>query len=175
MHLASDVFKDAGARQMFERLANLWANEVLIVQSESFVSIYYESLSFESVEEKALTISNNINRPIIYASNFDDDVFIFGVFRSGKLITESKIGKSLSIYGITPKKIEIDKFCKELPISKISSLECINTTEEIAIIEDEIEKWLQVPLDLTIFDVRSENEHYVEKFIDNGLYIYKRK
>ncbi|MGI6668765.1 MAG: hypothetical protein ACOX4M_04915 [Acetivibrionales bacterium] len=88
------------------------------------------------------------------------------------MITESKIGKNLSIYGITLKKIDIDKFYKELPISKISSLECISTTEDIAVIEDEIEKWLQVPLKLTILDVQSENEHYVEKFIDNGLYIY---
>lgn len=88
----------------FIYITNLWVNEILIVQSESFVSIYDESLSFESVEEKAQTISNNLDRPIIYASNFDDDVFIFGVFHSGKLITEIKIGKDLSIYGIVPIK-----------------------------------------------------------------------
>lgn len=174
MHLASNVFKDAGVQQMFGRYTNLWVNEILIVQSESFVSIYDESLSFESVEEKAQTLSNNVDRPIVYASNFDDDVFIFGVFRSGKLITGSKIGKGLTTYEIVPEIIDIDKFYNELAIDKVSSLESINTTEKIDVIEDEIEKWLQVPLKLTICDVQSESKHYTESFIENGLYVYKR-
>jgi hypothetical protein len=84
IRLASNVFNNAETRWMFGRFDDLWVDEILIVQSESFISIYDESLSFESVEEKSQTLSNKIDRPIVYTSNFDDDVFIFGVFQSGK-------------------------------------------------------------------------------------------
>lgn len=174
MHLTSNIFNDVGVQQIFERFANLWVNEVLIVQSESFVSIYDESLSFELIEEKAQSLSGNIGEPIIYTSNFDDDVFIFGIFRAGKLITGGKIGKCLPIYGIDPEIIDIDKFCSELSIKKTSSLESINTTDEIDVIEDEIEKLLKVSLELTICDIQSESEHYIESFIENRLYVYKK-
>jgi len=128
MHLASNVFKDTEVRQMFERFTSLLVNEVLIIQTKSFVSIYDESLSFESVEEEAYALSNEIDSPVVYTSNFDDDVFICGIFRLGKLMTGGKYGEGLHIYGIEPEIMDVRKFCDELNINEINLIQSINAS-----------------------------------------------
>lgn len=173
IQIASSVFNNTEVLRMFSRLADLWMNELLIVQFLRFISIYDETLSFESVEEKAEFISNNTDQPVLYASNFDGDVFIFGIFQAGKHVTGGKIGNGLSIYGLSREKIDIDKFFSTLSFNGIALPDYINTIEKIDIIEGELEKLLLISLNLTISDVRLENNHYVEMFTENGLCAYK--
>ncbi len=174
MRAAISVIHNAEVRQMFERMGMFAKEEVHIVQSESFVSVYDASVSFQTAGKQARAISRKVDRPVLYATNFDDDVFIFGVFRSGKLITECKLGENLSVYDIQPKKLNVDKLLREVPVNNAGSLGRINTADSVDAAEKEVEKWLRLPLKLTTLDVLSEKERYIETFTDNGLYIYRK-
>lgn len=57
------------------------------VKTSQYLSIYDENLSFESVEEQVEEISKRIQAPVVYTSNFDDDLFLFGVMQNGRVIT----------------------------------------------------------------------------------------
>jgi len=175
MKRASNFFKDPEVLQLFEKIAaQILANNVLIIQTKSFVSIYNESLSFESVEEEAHALSNKIDKLVVYTSKFDDDVFICGVFRSGKLVTGGKYGEGLYIYGMKPETMDVKKFCDELNINEINLIQSINASNDISVIENIIEQYLQVPLDIEVSDIQSVSEHYREEFNKNGICIYKR-
>ena len=45
---------------------------------------------------------------------------------------------------------------------------------ELSVIENIIEQYLQVPLDIEVSDIQSVSEHYREEFNKNGICIYKR-
>jgi hypothetical protein len=81
-----------------------------------------------------------------------------------KLITGSKIEEGLATYGMDSEIIDIDKFCNGLGSDKISSLDNINATEKLDVIEDEIEQWLQISLNLTIFVMYSLKVSIILKF-----------
>lgn len=166
MQRASKVFKNTEAQQLLNRFFTCWENEIIIVRHQKFVSIYDESLSFESIEEKAKIISKNVDQPVLYTSNFDDDVFIFGIFQIGKKITQGNIGDGLCIYGLTPKKIDFDKFFRVLEINK----NCSQLTGNIDLVEKEMQELLQISLNIKISDVQ-DNERYDEIIINDGLYI----
>lgn len=64
---------------------------VCFVQTERFVSIYDENLSYQTVEAQAQMVSKHVEVPVAYTSNFDDDVFLFGVYLRGDIVTRGCI------------------------------------------------------------------------------------
>jgi hypothetical protein len=158
---------------ILEKIKQLSAPELLIVQSESFISIYDEVISFEIIEKNAKMLSDIVGGLVIYISNFDDDVLLFGLYRSGKLVTNGKIGEGLSFYGISSEIIDIDKFCKELDIKRTDSMDCFNDLENISDVEDELETILQMPLDLSLRDIE-EYDILRKKNNRNGIQIYEK-
>jgi len=174
MQQASKVFKNAETIAMFERFTHLYTTEILIVQSEYCISIYDSTLTFQSVEEKAKAFSYMFNNPILYVSNFDDDILIFGLFKLGNLITNRNVGNGLSMYEIPYATIDAEKFCMELKIGNISSIISLNKSEDINYIEGTIGEIFHVQLNLTNDHIQAGINHYKEKFLKNGLHIYKK-
>mgnify|MGYP005845746673 CR=1 FL=1 len=166
------IIKDAALLRVFQGL--LAAQKPLLVQSGLFVSLYDESLSFESVEEKAQALSSIVAAPVVYTSNFDDDVFLFGVYRSGERVTGGNFGQGLESYGIAPEAIDIARFHAELGISDAGAMERLNALQDVFAVQDEIERWLQVPLHITIDDVRSDSRRYVRKPEGGRVHVYER-
>ena len=64
--IASSVIKDPAVREKIRRLVSLSVEGPLIIQSQLAVSIYDENWSFESVEKEAKSLSNKVDKPVLY-------------------------------------------------------------------------------------------------------------
>lgn len=173
MKAAANIFANEEARNMFTRFTQLYVNEVLVIQSDTFVSIYDETLSFETVEDKSKIFSFMFDYPIVYVSNFDDDVLIFGIYRSGNLITQRNLGQGLSMYEIPYASLNIASFRSELTIASTDIMEAINKSEIIDSVENEISKVLNVPLNIRKNDIQLMDGIFEEKKSNNGMLLYK--
>lgn len=170
---AIKLLKNAEAQQMLERQFRLTLPNILIIQSKKFISIYDENISFETVEDRAKALSIRVDEPIMYVSNFDDDVLVFGIYRNGNLITSRNLGEGLALYDIIPANLDMVKFCNELKIEITDSMDYLNDIEIIDEIEDKIENILQVPLKLTLADIQYDFEQFLEKYIADRVHVFE--
>ena len=110
---------------------------IFCVKTEQYLSVYDGNLSFETVEEKARQISEKIQAPVVYTSNFDDDLFLFGVMRNGRVITHGCIGEDLEeCYGVKPCAVDLRLFLEALGLSgEIPELPEDDVDEGQAIVE----------------------------------------
>jgi hypothetical protein len=169
------IFKNPEVRRIFERQAELsLPDDILILQSDAVISIYDENISFETVEEKAKAISERIENPVLYTSNFDEDVFFLGIYRSGNLITCRKAGDGLSDYDILPAYLDIEKFCQELSLREAASAELLNRSEDIEELEEEMEQLLEAPLNLSLEDIQYGDEPFTELFVEKRVHALKK-
>ncbi len=165
--------EDPEKRLLVEKFSS--PSNILIVQSKDVLSIYDGDLSFEMVEERAKQLSKKINNPVIYTSNFDDDIFIFGIYQSGEFITGRKMGDGLADYDISPEDLEIEKFYHGLSLNKaINTRMVLENSEEVEALEDELERILEAPLKFSIEDVREDYEKFTELFTENHIQVFKR-
>lgn len=149
-------------------------SKIILTKSDVFLSIYDESDSFETIQDRVKKLSSIIDSPVLYTSNFDDDVFLIGAYKSGKLITSGKMGDGLSEYGMKPKKISIDKLCKTFQLERTEALGAINSMDEIDEIEQAVEEYLHIPLDLDLDSVESDTS-YVETLSNNRFHVFNKK
>lgn len=174
IHNSMNIFATGEAQQMFDRFSQLFVSEVIILKSHSFISIYDETISFKTVEKKVEELSGIINNPLIYTSNYDGDLFIFGVYHAGHYITGGKVGNYLSIYGLEPEQVNIDAFCMELSVKRAASMDCLITSNKICEIEKEIEKIIEMPLNVKIDAILNNCQNFAEVDNEKRVRIYKR-
>lgn len=153
---------------------NNFLNKVIILKTNAFISIYDENNSFENIKIKAKYLSSIIEVPIIYTSNFDDDLFLIGVYKAGKLVASGVIGDDVETYELKPKNINIDKFCSAIGLQRTSTFELADDIGDIDKIEDEVEKFLQIPLDFNI-DSLLENNMFEKWYSDSIFSVYTKK
>jgi len=101
---AADVFSNPYVREQMKRFLSLYKSPVIILLSSRFISVYDAALSFSTINSETKKISKKLSAPILYLSNFDDDVLLFGCVQSGKTIARKHIGQGLAEYGIKPVK-----------------------------------------------------------------------
>jgi len=156
---AIQVFSNPEAKKMFERFHNLYKNEIYIVLTEKFISIYDESVFFQSINEMAKKLSKKIDNSILYVSNFDDDLLLIGIVKSGKTYAKKHIGENAVVYDIklvnNIKKIhdlkEFDYLEKNLKFEKSNDIdEC----------ENSIEKELGITLKFKFDDSEEQNQYF---------------
>lgn len=164
--------EDPEKRLLVEKFSS--PSNILIVQSKDVLSIYDGDLSFEMIEERAKQLSKKINNPVIYTSNFDDDIFIFGIYRSGEFIAGRKMGEGLADYDISPEDLEIEKFYHGLSLNKAINTRILENSEEVGELEDEMERILEAPLKFDIEDVREDYEKFTELFTENHVHVFKK-
>ncbi len=169
-----NIFATGEAQQMLDRFSQLFISEIIILKSHSFISIYDETISFETVEKKAEELSGIINNPIIYTSNYEGDLFIFGVYHAGHYITGGKVGNYLSIYELEPEQVNIDAFCMELSVKRVASMDCLITSDSICEIEKEIEKIIEMPLNVKKDVILNNYENFIEVDSEKRVQIYKK-
>lgn len=171
---ALNMIKDETVRQMIGSLPGFLASEILIIQTDSFISIYDESTSFETVEDTAKGLSKVLSLPLLYFSNFDDDIFFFGGFQSGKLVSSRKLGDGLEAYDLSSKEFNVGKFCNIFSMFKREFVEYINIIKQIDIIENAIEGLLQLPLSMRLCDAQTHSKEFIELDCADGVHIYKK-
>lgn len=171
--MVREKYKDDIPESIQRLLKDKYSNRIIIIKSDELISIYDETNSFESIQDKVKYLSSKLDYPILYTSNFDDGIFLIGTYKSGKLITSGKMGPELSEYGMRPKQIDINKLCKAFELDRTDELATVNSLVEIDEIEDVIEKWLHIPLDLDI-DLLETNATYVETYSNERVRVYNK-
>lgn len=145
---AIQAFANPEARRMFERFVKLHPNEVCIVLTEKFISVYDETFSFQTINSTVKKISKKIDNSILYVSNYEDDILLMGIVKSGKTLARKHIGQGASIFDI--------KLLNN--ISQIHSLKEFDylrsdlkfeLSDDINECEDSIEKELGITVKLT--------------------------
>jgi len=94
--------------KIYERMISAYKSVKYLLVTKRFISVYDETLSFETIVETVKKISKKIDLPILYTSNFDDDVFIMGVVQSGKTLCKRNIGPGLSSYELKQLSVKIN-------------------------------------------------------------------
>ncbi len=167
-----NLIKDKKVRDMVGSLPGYLHNEILIIQSELAISIYDESATFESIEDQVKFLSKRIINPILYCTNYDDDIFIIGGYKSGRLISRRTAGEGLEVYNINSQELNTSKFTKHFSLFSKYTTERINSITDIGILENEIEQYLQIPLNINLCDAKNNHEQFKEVSSENGIHIY---
>ena len=121
------------------------------VKSAQYLSIYDGNLSFESVEEQVEEISKRIQAPVVYTSNFDDDLFLFGVMQNGRVITHGCVSDPDAnveeCYGVKTCAANLRLFAETLGLSgEIPKMPKGDVDKAQAVME----KMLGIELDLSL-------------------------
>ena len=129
--------------------------DIFVVLHNKIISIFDESLSFESIKEKACKLSQKLNLNTIYISNFEYDIFMVGLISNGKIITSFQCGDGLGEFSLQEEKMDMDLIMENLHIQGVTDINLLTNIEEI---EDIIGyEWLKIP---TYYD----EEYFNDKF-----------
>lgn len=146
----------------------------IVLQSEEGISIYDESQTFETIEEIAKNISILQSAPVVYVTNFDDDVFCVGIYQQGINLTNLRVGGSLDAYDLEREEIDIDTLCDVLKYhNKDEWQKCFEYDGDLFELENKFELQFKAPLILTKSEVLEEKEYYQKMYNENGILYYK--
>ena len=150
-------------------------SEVLIIQGKSKVSIYDSNNTFENISVVAQEVSKISNSVTVYTANFDDDIFLIGIYNNGKLITSGNYGELLSEYELEFKEIDQSQLADSLEIEIKDLLDKLTDDSDIEEIEEFIEHILDVPLSLTLEDIEENKEVFSFLFSNEEKLLYSWK
>ncbi|WP_310605493.1 hypothetical protein [Anaerosporobacter sp.] len=157
----SNLLDDESYKLLAEKIKHLMKPETLIIQGKGVISIYDPNNSFETISEIAQEVSIMSDTAVVYTSNFDEDVFLIGIYNKGNCVTNGNYGDMLEEYELESKMMdwnELAILCEDKSIGLLASLSRDTDIEEI---EDYIEELLGVPLKLTLEEVGEYQEEYV--------------
>ena len=153
------------------RYASIVGDELFIVITANWVSLYNRDMSFQTITQKARSLAKKFPNPILYTSNFDDDVFVFGLLLEGKTVTSGRICDNPEFYDVTTKMASMVSLrrilCdsadqpKKMPI-------------DISVLEELLSTMMGVPLFTYEEDLEADSEHY--QFVEerNGIRVYQK-
>lgn len=145
-----EVFSDSlegPKRSLVEMLFAMCADFVTVKRNPRGYSIFDENLGAESIGDVALRLSKVIPERVLYASVFDDDVFVFGLCRAGNALARHASGE-VEAYGICDAPIHWERSALEALLGRD-----VSDDEEAALGQEgeAFERWLsgllEIPFD----------------------------
>lgn len=117
-----------------------------VVRSNHFWSIFDEDLSLGTVINKTRELSKEFGSPVVYTSNFDDSVFVMGVYMQGRCRTKLATGEQLTEYGIKRANLNLKAFfeCFDF-VDKIKS-QLLRKVSDVSDAEELVSDVLEIPL-----------------------------
>lgn len=97
-----DLYRCSAQNAFEDRLSITSCNDLWIIKDQE--------LTFETIKSAAINLSSNISLPIVYCSNFDDDIWIMGLCQQGRELTSHTISDYLADFEIAPSIIDIPIF-----------------------------------------------------------------
>ena len=171
----NNLIEDESYEFILEKLKGMMKWEVLIIQGKSKVSIYDPNNTFENISVVAQEVSKISNSVTVYTANFDDDIFLIGIYNNGKLITSGNYGELLSEYELEFKEIDQSQLADSLEIEIKDLLDKLTDDSDIEEIEEFIEHILDVPLSLTLEDIEENQEVFSFVFSNEEKLLYSWK
>ncbi len=171
----NNLIEDESYESILDKLKGMMKSEVLIIQGKSKVSIYDSNNTFENISVVAQEVSKISNSVTVYTANFDDDIFLIGIYNNGKLITSGNYGELLSEYELEFKEIDQSQLADSLEIEIKDLLDKLTDDSDIEEIEEFIEHILDVPLSLTLEDIEENKEVFSFLFSNEEKLLYSWK
>lgn len=170
------IIKDENHENLFKKLKSIMKTEVLIIQGKSTVSIYDSNTTFENISAVAQKVSKISSSVAVYTANFDDDIFLIGIYSNGGLITSGCYGELLSEYELEFKEIDQNELVAKCGDKAMAVFNNLTDNSNIEEVEECIEYILNVPLSLTLEDIEENQEEFSFVFSNEGksLYIWER-
>lgn len=137
-------------------------SKVYVGEFNGWVSLLHSEFSWGSVEEYALSLSQDLHDPVLAVSYFDDDILSIGVYLKGTLVNQHI--KSYGDYDIDDKELDIWSFIQTLDIQVTpEEVRSALFSQDIEKQVEELEELLGLPLwiDAEWID-ESDLEHYEE-------------
>lgn len=153
------------------RYASIVSGELFIVITANWVSLYNRDMSFQTITQKARSIAKKFPDPILYTSNFDDDVFVFGLLVAGKTVTSGRICDIPEIYDVTTKIANMAPLRRTLCDSANQPKKMPTDIFEL---EELLSSMMGVPLFAYAEDLDQDPEHYNFMEEHNGIRVYQK-
>lgn len=154
------------------RWALLMSDELFIVVTANWVSLYNKDMSFQTITQKVRSLAKKFPEPILYTSNFDDDVFVFGLLVEGKTVTSGRICDTPEVYDVTT------KLANMAPLRRIlcdGADQPKKMPTDIFELEELLSSMMGVPLFAYAEDLDDDPDRY--EFLEerNGIRLYRKK
>lgn len=99
--------------EVFETVYNACADElsqdIAVYLSDDYVSVCYEDITPEEIEQNALGFCEAFDKPVLYTLILDEDIVLVGVYYNGKRRTRLVLGEGCEEYDLTEEKINMDE------------------------------------------------------------------
>lgn len=153
------------------RYALLASDELFIVITASWVSLYNRDMSFQTITQKARSLAKKLPEPILYTSNFDDEVFVFGLIVEGRTVTSGRICENPEFYDVTTKLANMALLRRTLCDDADQPKKMPTNIFEL---EELLSSMMGVPLFAYAEDLDLDPEHY--EFVEerNGIRVYQK-
>lgn len=171
----NNLIEDESYESILKKLKGIMKSEVLIIQGKSKVSIYDPNNTFENISVVAQKVSKISNSITVYTANFDNDIFLIGIYNNGELITSGNYGELLSEYELEFKEIDQSQLADLLKIETKDLLNNLTDDSDIEEIEECMEHILDVPLSLTLEDIEENQEVFSFVFSNEEKVLYSWK
>lgn len=154
------------------RYATILQDELFIVITDEWVSLYNRDMSFQTITSKARSLARKFSEPILYTSNFDDDVFVFGLIHVGKTVTSGRICDAPDIYGLTTKAVNMTALRRVLGVDSDKPR---SMPTDIFELEELLTSMTGVPLFADQDDLYRDPEHFEQVEERNGICVYRKR
>ncbi|MCL2121076.1 MAG: hypothetical protein FWH28_02365 [Clostridiales bacterium] len=172
---ATMAFSNPLSREMMDRFIRMQGPSVIIVMSNRFISVYDDSLSFLNINSEVKRISKTIIEPILYVSNFDDDLLLMGAVKQGKTIAKRHIGENLDDYGIRKGKSSINSLQSQSEFSSLISDDALfKSSNDIFTCETSLEHEFGITLKLTLDEIEKPASPFRKIRSYSSLNVYQR-
>ena len=153
------------------RYALLASDELFVVITSTCVSLYNKDMSFQTITKKARALAKKFHEPILYTSNFDDDVFVFGLLVEGKTVTSGRICNAPEFYDLTTKIANMDPLYRALCGEYLQPQKMPTNIFEL---EELLSSIMGVPLFTYAEDLDDDPEHFERLEERNGVRLYQK-
>lgn len=117
--ISPEAAKAAGKRiegENFEAVylscAQELSQDIAVVLSDDYVSVCYEDIEPDALEQNALGYAKVFEKPVVATQILDDDVITVAVYDGGKRRTRLVFGEYAEEYGLTEEKINMDELTR---------------------------------------------------------------
>jgi len=158
------------ARAYLNESAN-FSNETFSIIDGEWFSLYSRELSFTTISHKALVLSQKLSSLVVYVSNFDGDVFVWGAIEGGKAVTSGQICDVPDIYGLVTETADMASLSCALGEDCEIPAEMPTDVYEM---EDVLSRAMGVPVNIFEEFVYSDPEHYEKVEERYGVRVYRK-
>lgn len=150
---AKETITGDGFDSLYDTCGDDLCQDMAILLTDDYVSVCYEDIALETLEQNAAGYSEVFEKPAVYTLLLDEDVLVLGVYDGGKRRTRLIVGEYAGEYGLDAETINMDELAR---LYHASNLNDLNEAEQISDLIDSLHEDYGInpelsPLSLPLF------------------------